>query len=96
MVDQPWQPSIVYALLFKNVVTKEEFNERYRRGPIAFSRAETDMIAELIELSPLLISEDDGVVSSPNNVEISSTMQSPYSSQPKSISMFLNLSCFST
>ena len=68
MVDQPWQPSIVYALLFKNVVTKEEFNERYRRGPIAFSRAEADMIAELIELSPLLISEDDGVVSSPNNI----------------------------
>ena len=68
MVDQPWQPSIVYALLFKNVVTKEEFNERYRRGPIAFSRAEADMIAELIELYPLLISEDDEVVSSPSNI----------------------------
>ena len=68
MVDQPWQPSIAYALLFKNVVTKEEFNERYRRGPIAFSRAEADMIAELIELYPLLISEDDEVVSSPSNI----------------------------
>ena len=65
---RPWQPSIVYALLFKNVVTKEEFNERYRRGPIAFSRAEADMIAELIELYPLLISEDDEVVSSPSNI----------------------------
>ena len=79
MVDQPWQPSIVYALLFKNVVTKEEFNERYRRGPIAFSRAETDMIAELIELSPLLISEDDGVVSSPNNIV--RIVTSPYYSE---------------
>jgi tRNA nucleotidyltransferase/poly(A) polymerase/8-oxo-dGTP pyrophosphatase MutT (NUDIX family) len=56
---RPWQPSIAYALLFKNVVTKEEFNEQYRRGPISFSKAEADMIAELIELYSVALESEE-------------------------------------
>jgi tRNA nucleotidyltransferase/poly(A) polymerase len=68
---RPWQPSIAYALLFKNVVTKEEFNEQYRRGPISFSRAEADMIAELIYLYPIALASEDS-----NN--ITTVVTSPY------------------
>jgi len=72
---RPWQPSLAYALLFKNVVTKEEFNEQYRRGPISFSRAEADMIAELIALYPVALESEDprdvvAIVTSPYYAEL--------------------------
>ena len=72
---RPWQPSIAYALLFKNVVTKEEFNEQYRRGPISFSKAEADMIAELIALYPVALESEEprdvvAIVTSPYYAEL--------------------------
>ena len=72
---RPWQPSIAYALLFKNVVTKEEFNEQYRRGPISFSRTEADMIAELIALYPVAVESEEprdivAIVTSPHYDEL--------------------------
>ena len=72
---RPWQPSIAYALLFKNVVTKEEFNEQYRRGPISFSRTEADMIAELIALYPVALESAEprdivAIVTSPHYDEL--------------------------
>ena len=72
---KPWEPSIVYALLFKNIVTKEEFNEQYRRGPISFSRAEADMIAELISLYSMVLESEEPrdvvtIVTSPYYAEL--------------------------
>ena len=88
---RPWQPSIAYALLFKNVVTKEEFNEQYRRGPISFSRAEADMIAELIALYPVALESEDprdvvAIVTSPYYAELMLMLE--YTNRPDLVDSF--------
>lgn len=59
LTSRPWEIEAVYALLFEQVVDKEEFNELYRRGPIQFSKDEANKIADLIELYPLFWDSDD-------------------------------------
>ena len=88
---RPWQPSIAYALLFKNVVTKEEFNEQYRRGPISFSKAEADMIAELIELYPVALESEEpadivAIVTSPYYAELMLMLE--YTNRPDLVDSF--------
>ena len=73
--SQPWQPAVAYALLLQGRLTREEFNEQYRRGPISFSKAEADMIAELIELYPVALESEEpadimAIVTSPYYAEL--------------------------
>ena len=64
-----------YALLLQGRLTREEFNEQYRRGPISFSKAEADMIAELIELYSVALESEEpadivAIVTSPHYAEL--------------------------
>ena len=73
--SEPWQPAVAYSLLLQGRLTREEFNEQYRRGPISFSKAEADMIAELIELYPVALESEDprdvvAIVTSPYYAEL--------------------------
>ena len=73
--SEPWQPALAYALLLQGRLTREDFNEQYRRGPISFSKAEADMIAELIELYPVALESEEpadivAVVTSPYYAEL--------------------------
>ena len=73
--SEPWQPAVAYALLLQGRLTREEFNERYRRGPISFSRAEADMIAELISLYSMALESEEprdvvAIVTSPYYTEL--------------------------